>query len=482
MTAETERILRLFEELDAIPRRSKEESRVRDWLAAWADSHEFTHRGDDAGNLVVQVPGTAGREHAPVIVLQQHMDMVCEKTPEKEHDFTKDPITVIRDGDWLRADRTTLGADNGMAVAMAMAVAESTELPHPPLELLFTVDEETGLTGATKLDPSLLSGRILLNLDSEDEGVFTVGCAGGRHMILDLPVSYQAMPEGHGAHVLTVSGLAGGHSGVDIHLNRANANSILGRALRELAGRTPLRLAAVGGGSAHNAIPRDAAATVVLPLGAEATAAQQLTTLQEELRQELKRRDPGIELSWEPAGSAPAQIMSADSSQRLVDLLVALPHGVWKYSDDIAGFVETSCNLATVRVEEQGVRLLLSQRSSVPSQLEGQTARIDAIAALAGVSRRPDSEYPSWQPDMDSPLLARCVSVYEQLFAEKPKVEAVHAGLEAGVIGAKFDSMDMISLGPTIKNPHSPDERLYIPSLDRVWTFMKGLLASYGGE
>ena len=479
MTAETERVLALFEELNAIPRKSKEENRVREWLASWAGQKGFEHRTDEAGNLVVRVPASAGLESAPVIVLQQHMDMVCEKTPDKEHDFAKDPITVIRDGDWLRADRTTLGADNGIAVALAMTIAESEDLPHPPLELLFTVDEETGLTGATKLDPSMLTGRVLLNLDSEDEGILTVGCAGGRHLTIDLPVSHDPMPAEHTVYRLAVSGLAGGHSGVDIHLNRANANSVLGRALRTLAQQTAVRLAAVQGGSAHNAIPRDAAATVVLPAGQEKAAEALFASLQAELRRELNARDPNVTIRWEAAKEVPKHVMSLETSQRLWQMLVALPHGVWKFSDEIEGFVETSCNLATVTEKEGTLEFLVSQRSSVPSQLEAQHARVDAVAALAGAGRRRDSEYPSWQPNMDSPLLARSVRVYEETFGEKPTVEAVHAGLEAGVIGAKFEGMDMISLGPTIKNPHSPDERLYIPSLDRIWQFLKAFLASY---
>ncbi len=478
MTAETERILTLFEELNTIPRKSKEEGKVREWIASWAAQRSFESKTDEAGNIVVRVPGSGGLEAGPILVLQQHTDMVCEKTPDKEHDFTTDPITVIRDGEWLRADRTTLGADNGIAVAMAMALAES-DLSHPPLELLFTVDEETGLTGATKLDPSMLNGRILLNLDSEDEGIFTVGCAGGRHVVIDLPSSFDPMPAGHSVYTLKVSGLLGGHSGIDIPLNRGNANSILGRALRTVAQQAAVRIATVSGGSAHNAIPRDASATVVLPGGQEDAVNGLVDRLQHDLRAELKARDPEVTLTWEPATELATQVMSLETSQRVWQLLLALPHGVWKFSDDIEGFVETSCNLATVTAKEGTVELLLSQRSSVPSQLEAQHAQVDAIAALAGAGRRADSEYPSWQPNMDSPLLERCVEVYQKTFGERPTVEAVHAGLEAGVIGAKFDQMDMISLGPTIKNPHSPDERLYIPSLDRVWEFLKALMGSY---
>jgi dipeptidase D len=479
MTAETERVLALFEELDAIPRKSKNEGHVREWLVAWAEGRGFAHDTDEAGNLVVRVPATAGMESAPIIVLQQHMDMVCEKTPDKEHDFSKDPITVLREGDWLRADRTTLGADNGIAVAMAMALAEHEDTPHPPLELLFTVDEETGLTGATKLDPSLLQGRVLLNLDSEDEGIFTVGCAGGRSVNIDIPVTFEPTPEAHEVYTVTVSGLAGGHSGIDIHLNRANANSILGRVLRHLAGHSPIRTASVSGGSAHNAIPRDATATVAVPAGQGDRMAGAIDELQAALRRELALRDPHVTLSFAQADLRPERVLTVETSQRIWELLLALPHGVWKFSDEIDGFVETSCNLAVLEMKEKAVEILISQRSSVPSQLEAQHAKIDAIAALAGVGRRAEGEYPSWQPNMDSPVLARARRVYRDLFGAEPRVEAVHAGLEAGVIGAKFNAMDMISLGPTIENPHSPDERLYIPSLDRVWRLLTALLASY---
>lgn len=481
MTAETERVLSLFEELNAIPRKSKNEGHVREWLVAWADRHGFSHDTDEAGNLVVRVQAHGDMESAPTLVLQQHMDMVCEKTPDKEHDFTKDPISVVREGEWLRADRTTLGADNGIAVALAMALAEQSETSHPPLELLFTVDEETGLTGATKLDPSMLEGRVLLNLDSEDEGIFTVGCAGGRSVTVDVPLTFEPTPAEHVAYSLTVSGLAGGHSGMDIHLNRGNANSILGRALRTVAQYTPVRMASISGGSAHNAIPRDAVATLLIPQGLDDGVSRAIATLQQELRRESASRDPEVALTFSSVQERPERVLTVETSQRIRNLLLALPHGVWKMSDDISDFVETSCNLATVTMKENAVEMLISQRSSVPSQLEGQHAKIDAVAALAGVGRRSEGEYPSWQPDMESPLLARSQRVYRELFGEEPRVEAVHAGLEAGVIGAKFDGMEMISLGPTIKNPHSPDERLYIPSLDRVWRFVTALLASYGG-
>ena len=406
--------------------------------------------------------------------------MVCEKTPDSTHDFSRDPIQLVIDGDWVRADRTTLGADNGIAIAMSLALLSDPDGVHPPLELLFTIDEETGLTGATELDPTLIRGRVLLNVDSEDEGVLTVGCAGGRQTDITLPLAFAASADGEPFR-LAVSGLSGGHSGVDIHLGRANANVVLGRALHLLTTRHGARIVAVHGGTAHNAIPRDAHAALLLPAGTAPAATEALAALEASLRRENAVTDPRLAVVLQASDTRePAWTPAA--SDALVGLLLGLPHGVARMSPDIAGLVRTSNNLATVRTDRPGaaVRLVTSQRSSVMSELGALCDRVEAVARLAGAHVETDPGYPAWEPNMASPLLARCKALYARDFGKPAVVEIIHAGLECGVIGAKVPGMDMISFGPTIKDPHSPNERLFLPSVAPVYRYLAAILASFG--
>ncbi|MBI4881239.1 MAG: aminoacyl-histidine dipeptidase [Planctomycetes bacterium] len=474
--AKTQTILNWFERICQIPRGSKNERAISDWLVAWAEEHGFAARRDSVLNVVIEVPGSPGYEGAPAVVIQGHMDMVCEKTKGSAHDFSKDPIKLVVDGDWFKADGTTLGADNGIALAMALTAATDPDLPHPPLELLFTVDEETGLTGAKFLKPGFIKGKLLLNVDSEDEGVFTVGCAGGRDTNITLPVRLEAAPRGHQAFVLAVGGFKGGHSGVDIHKQRGNAVRTLGRALSAVLEQADARIASLHGGSAHNAIPRDAEALLYLPKAKVAAVKRALTKLQSALRAEHARTDPDVKVTLKSQPKAEATPWAARSTARAVDLLLALPHGVDAYSADIEKLVETSNNLATVRTEKRALVVHTSQRSSVMDKLAFLTHRIEAIARLAGAEAETGAGYPSWQPNMESPLLARCKTLYKNLFQKDPVVEIIHAGLECGIIGARYKGMDMISFGPTIKNPHSPDERIEVRSIGLVWDFFAALL------
>lgn len=475
----TKQILDLFEEIDAIPRCSKHEEKIGAFLLEWGKKHGLQTKTDKVGNVLIKVPATAGYERSGAVVIQGHMDMVCEKTADSPHDFAKDPIRFVYEGDWLKADHTTLGADNGIALAMAMTMALDKTVVHPPLELLFTVDEETGLTGANALQGDFIEGKILLNVDSEDEGVFTVGCAGGRDTHISLPLHYEDAPAGFVMARLKAGGMTGGHSGVNINEERANAIRVLVRALVEIKSGFDMRLADIAGGTAHNAIPRDAWADIFIPRDSFKAIEKTASDQEQVFRKEFKKTDPDLKLSLElqPETMGKRPLTVADSA-RICDLVIALPHGVAAMSTEIKGLVETSNNLANVKIANSKLEIVTSQRSSVMTRLHALTWRIEAIARLAGAQAASGNGYPSWQPNLQSPLLARCKDVYRKLFGREPQVEAIHAGLECGIIGDKKAGMDMISFGPTLKNPHSPDEKIQVESIGKIWDFLAELLKS----
>ncbi len=471
-----EDILQLFEQIAKIPRCTGNEAGIREWLIDWARQHGLASQVDPIGNLLIRVPASPGAEANPTVVLQAHMDMVCEKNPDVEHDFTKDAIQVVREGDWLRARGTTLGADNGIGIALALEAAQVKNIPHPPLELLFTVSEEVGLQGASNLEPGLLQGRTLINLDSEEEGAFLVGCAGGMGTDITLNVATSRLPEDWQPYSLEVTGLMGGHSGVDIHKQRGNAIQILARVLDQFQRRDPLRLISIQGGSAHNAIPRSAQAIFATTEGAGASLAQVVVVIEDALRAELANIDPGISIQLAEADSAGQPAVEEDDSRKIIWLLLGLPHGVSAMSAELEGFVETSNNLAQVRYEPGRLTIATSQRSSVASRIVALTERIEAVAHLAGARVESSESYPAWQPNMSSQLLQTSREVYQQALGKEPQVKAIHAGLECGIIGSRVPGMDMISLGPTIQNPHSPSEQLNIHSVDHTWQFLAALL------
>ena len=472
------RILERFEQISSIPRGTKREEKISQWLQTWAKDHGYASRTDQTGNLVVRVPARPGFENAPTIILQGHMDMVCEKTPDSDHDFTRDPIRIKRDGDWLKADRTTLGADNGIAIAIAMVLAETAS--HPTLELLFTVEEEIGIVGASGIDPSLISGKILINLDSEEEGSFIVGCAGGKTTFITLPLSKEPVPAEEVFFRLSVGGLQGGHSGADIHKHRASANKILARALDRLGQYAPIHLITLKAGTARNVIAREAETVFACPKAAAPICREHLTAFEREVSSEYSKTDAGLALTLVPGDSeSGARVISPTVSSKIIQLLMALPHGVIHMSSSIEGFVETSTNLAVVELKEDGLHVTTNQRSTVMSRLDEINRRVEAIARLTGAEVNHTEGYPAWRPNMTSPLLERSVKAYESLFKQKPVVKMIHAGLECGIIGDRCGGLDMISLGPTIKNAHSPDEKLYIPSVERVWILLEALLGSF---
>lgn len=472
----TELILSCFEQVSAIPRETKNEAGIRAWLQEWAHVRGLLTRVDAPGNLVIQVPASKGYEEKPTLILQGHLDMVCQKTPDSRHDFARDPIHLIREGDWLKADKTTLGADNGIAIALMMALVEDETILHPALELLLTVEEEVGLAGADQIEPFLMTGKTLINLDSEEEGVFTIGCAGGGGLHISLPVTWEARTPAETTFELRIAGLLGGHSAEDINKHRGNANKLIARVLDHIQGRVPIRLASLKGGTARNAIPRDAGALFTCPVDAAATCQEQFAQIQQTILDEHLQIEPGLTLNLTQKNIENLYALSRSETLTAIRLLISLPHGVSAMSAEIPGFIETSSNIGIIELHENGLMIVSHQRSSILSRLEEITGRVEAMAWLAGARTERSKLFPPWQPNTSSALLKQCVEIYQVVFGRQAEVSIAHGGVECGVISERCGGLDTISLGPTIQNPHSPDERLFIPSLDAIWTFLAALL------
>jgi dipeptidase D len=465
-----------FDRILATPRPSKQEQAMRDYVLEVARRRGLQSRTDAAGNTVVEVPASPGRESAPIVVLQSHLDMVTEKNSGVAFDFDRDPIVPRRDGDWLYATGTTLGSDNGIGVAAMLAVAAADDLVHGPLELLFTVEEEIGLLGASAMDPALVTGRTLLNLDTEEEGALYVGCAGGAGSELEIPIDRMFGAEARATVAVKISGLLGGHSGVDIHLQRGNALAILARALHALWKEFQFEVAAITGGNLTNAIPREAEAVLRLAAGDRPAFEQAFGAELGRIKTELEKTDPGLVWSVGDRADGGPEVWSAAAAARILALLAALPHGVLRMSDEIPGLVETSTNFARVRSEPTVLQISMANRSSVDSALRATQARMAAFAALAGGEATQSEGYPGWQPDLDSRVLAVVKRVHAAVVGAEPSVKAIHAGLECGVLGAKLPGSDMISFGPQIEHPHSPDERVHIESVERFWKLLRAVL------
>ena len=466
-----------FDTILTIPRGSKNEAQMRQMVVRVATEAGLEHAIDDTGNVVVRKPGTTGHETAATTVLQSHLDMVNEKNSDHPHDFLKDPIVPQRSGEYLTADGTTLGSDNGIGVATMLAIMEATGLTHGPIEFLFTVDEETGLTGASELDATLLTGQQLINLDSEEEGILYVGCAGGGESRLTLDTPTTTADETTVTLAVRLTGLKGGHSGCDIHLQRGNAIKLLSRLLWRAYLDVPFSLAQVEGGSAHNAIPREAFAIITVDA---ATKDAFLATVEAErgaIQVEYAPSDPEIQLAVDEVDPV-SPVWTRSTTETVLGLLASLPHGVTTMSHDIPDLVETSINLATVKQTESQVTISLSSRSSIDSALESLRRRVRASGVLAGAQVDEDTPYPGWKPNLDSHLLKAVTAVHAREFGAAPEVKAIHAGLECGIIGKKAPSMDMISFGPVIQFPHSPDERVHIGSVERFYRLLTASLES----
>jgi len=461
-----------FDELTTIARPSKDEAAVRAHVLAWAKARELGTSVDDAGNVVVRVPATPGRERAPTVVLQAHLDMVCERDPDSPYDPRAGRIHVVREGDWVLAEGTTLGADNGIGVAAALAAAEDPELPHGSLELLLTVSEEQGLEGAKALEPALVSGRLLVNLDGTRSDSVTVGCAGSAHTFTRLALSPVAVADGRSTLSVSLSGGRGGHSGSDIARGRANAITALGRILSSAHGEKPLRLAALDGGVSRNAIPREARA--VVSAADEDAFRRAATGALAALRQEHAVSDDGLQLSIETTGSTPAA--DEGTTSRALDLLAATPSGVVAMSQVAPGAVETSTSLNVATTEDGVLTLASMTRSASPTALDALVGRFEALARLADARIEVRRSYPPWLPDLGSSLLAAARAAYARVFGGEPRLEVVHGGLECAVLGERLPGIEMISIGPDVVGPHAPGERLSIPSTARFYRLLGALL------
>jgi dipeptidase D len=466
-----------FDEIRKIPRCSKHEEKIREYIVNFAKKLDLKTRVDSVGNVVIIKPATPGMQNKPTIIFQGHMDMVCEKNSDVKFDFSKDPIQLKITGDLLTANGTTLGADNGIGLAISLAILEDNKVRHGLIESLYTVDEETGLTGAFAIKSDMLTGKIMLNLDSEDFGVITVGCAGGGDSKIELPVKMQATPIGMENIVVKVSGLRGGHSGVDIHEQRGNAIKILARLLWKVSQKFEFSLVDIKGGDKHNAIPREVYVELVVEKNSKNAFIVALKAEEKDILDEIKPIDPNFKVDVQSSESSKT-VLDKPSQTKLLNLLHGLPHGVHQMNFDIKTLVNTSTNLATISLKENTIVIGMSSRSSMKSALEDMRDRIKAIAFLSGAKVSEGTPYPGWKPDLQSKILALSKETFREMFKQEPKIEAIHAGLECGIIGEKFPGMDMISIGPTLKNPHSPEEQLYISTVDKIYRYLLKILES----
>ncbi len=463
-----ERLWQLFEEICQVPRPSKKEEKILAYLIDFAKRHKLDYKQDKVGNLIITKEASKGYEDRASIVLQSHVDMVCEKNDGIEHDFNTDPIKPeIVDG-WVKAKGTTLGADNGIGVAAQLAILEANDIGHGPIECLFTVDEETGLTGAFNLEKGFVESRILLNLDSEDDGELFIGCAGGIDTMITLPYEKVQAEADHLPFKVSVTGLKGGHSGDDINKGRSNAIKILNRILWNAEKMFELRLAEIKGGNLHNAIAREAFASISLPRRHEQAFSELFQKLTVEIKNAVKANEPDLKIDLKET-LMPDTLIDYASQTKLLNALYACPHGVMNMSPEIPGLVETSTNLASVKMTEDKVIVITSQRSSLETGKRDIADMVASTFNLAGGKIKHGDGYPGWEPNMDSEILAISQKAYKNLFGDNPKVLVIHAGLECGIIGEKYPGMDMISYGPTMRDAHSPDERIEISTVEKFW-------------
>ncbi len=465
-----------FEDICQIPRPSKKEEKIIRFLLDFAEKHELKASQDQIGNVLIHKPATPGREKDQVVILQSHIDMVCEKNSDTLHDFESDAIKAFVDDGWVRAEGTTLGSDDGIGMAAQMAVLTAANLSHGPIECLFTVDEETGLSGAFALQAGFLSGYTLLNLDSEDEGELFIGCAGGIDTVGILNYSPEVPPAGSFAIKLEVKGLMGGHSGDDINKNRGNANKILNRFLQDAAGKMKVRIAAFNGGNLRNAIAREAFAVVVLPHSQKENLIVEWNVFSTEMEFEYEISEPNLKLQHQSV-NLPEFVIDQDCQSRLLKLIAACPHGVLEMSSRMPGMVETSTNLASVKFTENNqIAVTTSQRSEIDSRKYMAATMIESLMLLAGAQVAHSDGYPGWIPNPDSAVAKIAAKSYKKLFGNEPLIKSIHAGLECGLFLEKYPELDMVSFGPTIRGAHSPDERISIVTVDKFWKLLVDVL------
>ena len=478
MELKTKAVFDYFAEINKVPRPSKHEEKMIAYLKGFAEKNHLAFKTDEAGNVLIAKPATPGMEGRPTVVLQGHMDMVCEKRSDRVIDFENDPIETFIDGEWMRAKGTTLGADDGIGVALAMAILTDDTIKHGPIECLFTRDEETGLTGAFAIEPGFMTGKYLINLDSEDEGEIFIGCAGGVNTDIEFEYYAESVPEGYVAMRVVVDKLTGGHSGDDINKNRANANKVLARFLYDISGRYDMKLCSIDGGNLHNAIPRHAEAVIAVPEEQKHEIRSDFNIFAAAIQDEYHTTEPTAEFLMESV-ELPETAIDDITANNLIAALNAVHNGVYEWSQDIPNFVETSSNLASIKMPEEGkIKIVASQRSSTHSQLDAVCNVVASAFNLAGADVLINEGYPGWKPNPDSELLKITVEKYKELFGKEPKVRAIHAGLECGLFSEKDPGLDMVSFGPTLRGVHSPDEKLLIPTVEMVWKHLVAIIES----
>lgn len=463
-----------FEQICQYPHPSKKEHKLAAFIENWGKSNGFEVQKDKTGNMVIRKRATIGMEDRLPICIQGHIDMVCEKNSDVKFDFENDPIQPYIDGDWVKAKGTTLGADNGIGIAMGMAIMTG-GYAHPDIELLCTLDEETGLTGAMTLSKNLLKAKILINLDSEEDGAFTIGCAGGMNTAGSYNYKSKKVPSNYIGFKISLKGMQGGHSGIEIHDGRANALRLCNRFVYEAMQEFDLKLSAIYGGSAHNAIPREAFAEVVVPSEKKGEFLEFVKLYDEKIKAEWKSKEPNIMVQAEKIGTI-KRVMSKNMQRKLVKSFYAMPSGVYRMSPDIKGLVQTSTNFAVVETREKEVFVLTSQRSSIESEKRDIANKVRTIMELGGAKVKQGDGYPAWQPNMDSKILKLASEIYEKKYGNPPKIQAIHAGLECGLIGEKYPGMDMLSFGPNLVDVHSPDERVQISSVERCFNLLQEII------
>lgn len=468
-------VFEIFDEITKIPRPSKKEGKIRQYLLDFAAKHGLEAKTDEVGNVVIKKPATPGHENAPVVVLQGHMDMVCE-SDHKGFDFENSAIHTIVDGDWVRADGTTLGADNGIGMAASLAAMIDPDLVHGPIEGLFTVDEETGMTGAFNLGKDMISGKILINLDSEDDAEVFVGCAGGVDTTATFHYERSMAPIDFQYFKVSIEKGQGGHSGGDIHLGRANANKLLARFLWNLMKKHDISLVEFDGGNLRNAIPRAAHAVVGVHVSNKEDVRVELNKYVAEIANEYAGIEPTLEIDMESV-EHPDFCIDSNTSGKLIAALYCAPHGVVSMSRELEGLVETSTNLAAVKMKpDNEILVTTSQRSSVESRKWDIANQVEAVFSLAGAEVTHGDGYPGWQPNMNSPIMKIASDAYEELYGVKPAIKAIHAGLECGLFKSVYPELDMVSFGPTLRNVHSPSEKMHIPAVERFWNQLRRVL------
>ncbi|MBO4315498.1 MAG: aminoacyl-histidine dipeptidase [Prevotella sp.] len=470
------RVFEQFAKINAIPRPSKHEEQMIEYLKSFGESHGLETVVDETGNVIIRKPATPGFEGKDTIILQSHMDMVCEKLVDVDFDFHKDAIQTYIDGEWLRAKGTTLGADDGIGCAIELAILDSDDIEHGPLECVFTRDEETGLTGAEGMKPGFMKGDMLINLDSEDEGQIFVSCAGGRNTTATFRFNREEAPEGLFFVKVSLKGLVGGHSGDDINKKRANALKVLARFLYQTQERYGVRLVSFNAGKLHNAIPRDGVAVFGVPFDKKEAVRIDWNVFASQIEEEYHVTEKTMQFHLESAEAAP--VLPLETSTKLIQAMQAADNGVFAMCQDeeIAWLVETSNNVASIETRENEVKVVASQRSNVMSALDNQAATIKAVFQLAGAEVVQGEGYPAWKMNPNSKMTALAVESYKKLFGKDPKVLGIHAGLECGLFSEKYPNLDMVSFGPTLRGVHSPDERLHIPTVQMVWDHLLDIL------